>query len=207
MIVNLKSTDLINNIRNRLFLSDEKDITEEDIFKIKSLSLHRIGYGLKENYFDPNELKLFKNLENCDFSGINITDEIIDSLGSLENLINLEFDHCNIRTNKKLKNKIEKINILYSNLGLIDILESKKYLRFLLFQEIPETVDLKKLEAYTNLEKIQISNSNIINASILKKLKELKLLVLDGSSLDDESVLNNLGNIRVSKEADFFYRG
>ena len=207
MIVNLKSTDLINNIRNRLFLSDEKDITEEDIFKIKRLSLHRIGYGLKENYFDPNELKLFKNLENCEFSGINITDEIIDALGGLENLSDLEFDHCNIRTNKKLKNKIEKINILYSNLGLIDILESKKYLRFLLFQEIPETVDLKKLEDYINLENIQICNSNIINATSLKNLKELKSLVLDGSSLDDESVLNELANIRVSKEENFFYRG
>ena len=77
----------------------------------------------------------------------------------------------------------------------------------MLFQEIPETVDLKKLEAYTNLEKIQISNSNIINATSLKDLKELKSLVLDGSSLDDESVLNELANIRVSKEENFFYRG
>lgn len=205
-IINLESTDLENNIRNRLFLSGIEPITQNLILKIKTLNINKLGYGLKENNFNPEELKLFKNLEICEFTGMEITDEILGALKTLENLKVLSFDYCSNNTTQKIDSKIEKVLILNSNFNFIDILSNKNAIKTMQIQRTPEQVDIERFVSALNLENLCIYNSEIFNAQDLQKFENLKILRLDGSSVDDEKSINNLG-IKVNKEENFYFRG
>ena len=148
---------------------------------------------------DLSELSDLKDIENLDLKGFEITDDIINVLNGLPNLMYLNLYSCN---------SSKKINVDLRNLKKIVIDNCKEF--DLSGIEFPENVlivgcgvvDISKLLLENNVKDLSINSSEIINVTFLEKAKGLKRLNVDGSNLDNEEILKKL-KIKVSNEFEY----
>ena len=81
-------------------LKKKKKIEDNDIKKIKKITLNNINNEFKIEEFD--ELKKLKYIESCTLNGFYVTNELVEVLNSLTMLHCLILNHCNFKVSQTI---------------------------------------------------------------------------------------------------------
>ena len=139
---------------------EKVDVTNLDLTSNSKLEDVRVGQGNLQNLNFINGL----NLKNLDVEDNEIND--ISAIKSMTSLTELHLDN----------NKLNNNNIL-DIAGLVN-------LKTLYLKNNKDISDINALESLKNLEALELKNMNITDLSVLKKLTNLRRLVIDGNPLD-----------------------
>lgn len=140
-----------------------------------------------------------KDIETLDLKGFEITEKVVQIVNNISGLANLNLYNCS--SSGKINADFRKIKkLIIDNCKELDLSEI----------ELPEEVlivgcglvDLARLSIGNNVKHLSIHSSEIINSTFFEKMKGLKMLNVDGSSLDNEEALKRL-KIKVSNEFEY----
>ena len=141
---------------------EKVDVTNLDLTSNSKLEDVRVGQGNLQNLNFINGL----NLKNLD-----VEDNEINDISSLRNMTSLTELHLD-------NNKLNSDNV--SDIaGLVN-------LKTLYLKNNKDISDINALESLKNIEALELKNMNITDLSVLKKLPNLRRLVIDGNPLDKE---------------------
>lgn len=201
--------------------------TEEinNLEQIEEICIQDINLMEKKLNIDLKEISKLKNLKRLSLKFFDITDEVFDTLNSLEYLEELEFDMCNFKTEKQLSEKIRyvsiynciefKINILYSCInveeleivhsGLININDLKKFERLKLLKiSNCNLVSIEKINDFEELEELYLNNLELYSEFDVSKMKKLQYISLNGSKvMNKESYIKNILDKNSNLELEF----
>ncbi len=189
---------IINNelkfkIYNVLKKNHEEDIIEEELKKVKSISINQNNDCLTK--IEAKDLEYLKYVESLSLNLFEITDELIQQINSFENITHLSLNHCIMRTDNKIMNHLNSIIVTYTQNFKLNLLEDTLFPKMIQLINL-EKIDLKDLRAYKNLKYIYIYNTPIENPEILNSFEQLKEVYLDGSNISEE-ILEQLRNKNI----------
>ena len=140
-----------------------------------------------------------KKVESLDLKGFELTEETIQILNNIPSLTTLNLYSCS--SSGKINADFRKIKkLVIDNCKELDLSEI----------ELPEEVlivgcgpvYIARLSVGNNVKHLSIHSSEIINSCFFEKMKWLKTLNVDGSSLDNEEALKRL-KIKISNEFEY----
>ncbi|MCI8384285.1 MAG: hypothetical protein HFJ33_05440 [Clostridia bacterium] len=189
---------IINNelkfkIYNVLKKNHEEDIIEEELKKVKSISINQNNDCLTK--IEAKDLEYLKYVESLSLNLFEITDELIQQINSFENITHLSLNHCIMRTDNKIMNHLNSIIVTYTQNFKLNLLEDTLFPKMIQLINL-EKIDLKDLRAYKNLKYIYIYNTQIENPEFLNSFEQLKEVYLDGSNISEE-ILEQLRNKNI----------
>lgn len=200
----IRDENLLRTIKLKLCTTPAKNYKE--IEEINITNKNFLGNILN---IDLKEIIKLKSLNSISLKFFEITDEVIDSLNSLEKLNKIEFYMCHFKTNKTINNNIKnmtiyccndfKMDILKSTIdiesleltksGLVDCNEIQKYnkLKTLIIRDC-SLISLPKISELENLQYLYINNIEIQYDFSISKMKELKFISFNGSKLPNKEL-------------------
>ncbi len=188
-------------IYNALKKNHEEEIIEEELKKVKSISINQ--NNLNGTRIEAKDFEYLKYVESLSLNLFEITDEFIQQINSFENITHLSLNHCIMKTDNKIINHLNSIIVTYTQnfkLNMIEDTLSPKIIRLINLEKI----DLKDLIAYKNLKYIYIYNTQIEKPEFLNSFEQLKEVYLDGSTISEE-ILEQLRekNIKVHYKEEY----
>ncbi len=188
-------------IYNALKKNHEEEIIEEELKKVKSISINQ--NNLNGTRIEAKDFEYLKYVESLSLNLFEITDEFIQQINSFENITHLSLNHCIMRTDNKIINHLNSIIVTYTQnfkLNMIEDTLSPKIIRLINLEKI----NLKDLIAYKNLKYIYIYNTQIEKPEFLNSFEQLKEVYLDGSTISEE-ILEQLRekNIKVHYKEEY----
>lgn len=200
--MNIVNEELKFKIYNILNLEKESKITEEDLKKVKNISLNSKDLELKEKIFSKEDFEGLKYVETLTLNSFNITNDIIEGLNKILNLKFLILNHCKLIDNTAIENNLEKLIINYPHQLNINIFSNVTNIEMIKLININQ-IDIEELLRFTSLKKLSIYNSKILSFEKLENINKLQELNLDGSNIEDTvctNLLNKGVNIHYSDE-------
>ncbi len=188
-------------IYNALKKNHEEEIIEEELKKVKSISINQ--NNLNGTRIEAKDFEYLKYVESLSLNLFEITDEFIQQINSFENITHLSLNHCIMKTDNKIINHLNSIIVTYTQnfkLNMIEDTLSPKIIRLINLEKI----NLKDLIAYKNLKYIYIYNTQIEKPEFLNSFEQLKEVYLDGSTISEE-ILEQLRekNIKVHYKEEY----
>lgn len=215
----IEDKNLLRILKIKLSTGNQKNIEDID-----ELDIQDVNFMQKLN-IDLKEIIKLKNLKRLSLKFFDITDDVIDALNQLQFIESIEFYMCVFKTTKQINRNIKNLLIYNCNDINIKIISNPIYLENL---EIVHSglVDIKEISIYKKLKLIRISNCNIISIPSLSyfeeleyiyinevqlmysfditKMKNLKLISLNGSEVNNkEEYISQLKNQNSSIEILF----
>lgn len=209
MLENLKSQDFKNDI-SKILNKNIFEITEDDLKNITRISLSKENIFGKITDYQISDLKYLNGLKECSLSGFEITDQDISIINDLPELEFLSLDFCSFKLISKSINNL-KLEELYLD-KCIDFSVSNinssnlKFLSIIGFKDEMHTINFNDLVSFYNMEVLSVHNYKIENMeNVINSVPNVKILNLDGSIIDEKTVLENLSlrNVEVSNESFF----
>ena len=196
------------NIRKYMMYNlniENEDIDMKDMLKLKKININGLNSKLEQAYFVPEELGYLKEIEECSFSKLEITNEIIINLNKLKKLKIIQYDFCNNISDIKIENAIKKIYINYSDFSLLTACNNTEAMEIIFLKNV-NNVDINKICKFKNVKKIYLLNCNVIGISLLEQLESLEYLEVIGSNIDNKETIGELSKrikVRYSEEEYF----
>lgn len=182
MALELKSESLKAQVSKILGKTDFDEIDLQEVDDITFNNRSCFDY-------DINDLRYFKNLKGLTLIKFQIDDNVIDILNDLKGFKSIQFSRCDFVTDKKLNAKIE--NIFLNNIGTtvdLNIIDGEQPKLMQIACTSVEKVVLSDLSKYPALLRVELQNCNIENFDELKRVKNLRMLNVDGSGIDDDKL-------------------
>ena len=168
---------------------------------MKSIVLNK--FDVKENVIQY-DFEQFKEVESCTLNRFEINDDIINKLEQMKNLKTIIFSHCVFTNEKKLKNNIESLMIIYGKNVKFETIECSKTIKRLMITKF-ENLDMDELIRFENLEELCLYECEIKNFSNIKIFKYLQSLKLDGSQIDQKEVIDEISS-KIKVQYNKIYR-
>lgn len=182
-------------IYNALKKDYEEEISEEELKKVRSISINQTNEFLEGEKVEEKDFEVLRNVESLTLNLFEITDELIQQINSFENLSYLVLNHCTIRAEKKIRNHLKNIIVTYTQNFKLSLFEHSLSAEMVQLVNL-DKIDIKDLSAYKNLEYIYIYNTQLENLQYLENFEKLKKVYLDGSTIS-EQVLNYLKEKKI----------
>ena len=199
--VNIPVTDeLISSLENASNLEEFKVLAKKDeVRKIKDFTFLKKLTELKLFYYtNQNKTKEKVDVTNLDLTSNSKLEDVRVGQGNLQNLNfinglnlkNLDVEDNEINDISSLRNmtsltELHLDNNKLNNDNVSDIARLVN-LKTLYLKNNKDISDINALESLKNIEALELKNMNITNLSVLKKLPNLRRLVIDGNPLDKE---------------------
>ena len=199
--VNIPVTDeLISSLENASNLEEFKVLAKKDeVRKIKDFTFLKKLAELKLFYYtNQNKTKEKVDVTNLDLTSNSKLEDVRVGQGNLQNLNfinglnlkNLDVEDNEINDISSLRNmtsltELHLDNNKLNNDNVSDIARLVN-LKTLYLKNNKDISDINALESLKNIEALELKNMNITDLSVLKKLPNLRRLVIDGNPLDKE---------------------
>lgn len=213
------SIDLISNdLKEYISKKVKKDINkleEIDLLEIKKIIFRSVNNFEEQLDYNISDIEKLKNLINCTIFLFPITEKEIEDINKLQKLKFINFDSCNIKTNKlSFSENIE--NLFIDNCNFEEDLKiSGKGLKNIKILGNPDEEPRINISNFNNIDKIEnleIHYFNILGLeNILTIAPNLKKLDLDGSKIENfdniEKFLYRLNkNIEITNKKHYFLK-
>ena len=199
----IKNQELKFKIYNILKKNENEDLEEEDLKKVKRISVNKENMDSEDILFEEKDFEVLKYVETLTLNMFDINDELVKQIANMKNLNFLIFNHCKVSTQLSMDNPLKNVVITYSKNLNLNIFSEKLSLKMLKLIEV-ENINIYDLKKYKNLEYIYLFNSKIENFELLEEFEKLKEVGLDGSNIS-EKVCDNLKsrNIKVHYQDEY----
>lgn len=203
---NILYSNCLNSDIERIVGKRGVDISEEDLSKIKKLSLSKKGYiGEDKDYYIIDLIK-FLNLEVITLNGFMFSENDIIILNSLPKLKFIHFDFCDFDSNEvRFNSIIESIVInCCKNISLTSFdFSNVEFLKFISSKSEKKIVNMEDFKVNGHLKDLSINNCRINNIeNVLQIAPNVVNLNIDGSEILAEKELNSL-KIKISHQKEF----
>lgn len=190
-------------IYNALKKNHEEEIIEEELKKVKSISINQNNEYLNGTRIEAKDFEYLKYVESLSLNLFEITDEFIQQINSFENITHLSLNHCIMKTDNKIISHLNSIIVTYTQNFKLNLLEDTLSPEMIQLINL-ERIDLKDFISYKNLKYIYIYNTQIEKPEFLNSFEQLKEVYLDGSTISEE-ILEQLRdkNIKVHYKEEY----
>ena len=182
-------------IYNALKKNHEEEIIEEELKKVKSISINQNNEYLNGTRIEAKDFEYLKYVESLSLNLFEITDEFIQQINSFENITHLSLNHCIMKTDNKIISHLNSIIVTYTQNFKLNLLEDTLSPEMIQLINL-ERIDLKDFISYKNLKYIYIYNTQIEKPEFLNSFEQLKEVYLDGSYISEE-ILEQLRNKNI----------
>lgn len=165
------------------FGKDFDQMSEEEKREITEITLSYKDFKGDLTGVSITELLKFPNLKKCLISGFELTDDDLEVFNDLEKLRGIQFSGCSFL---EVTNALRNIEIVVID-GCAEIpkklLQGNETLRY--FRAVNQSYfDVASLSGCNNLIEAYLQRSTLANILELRKLKNLKLVNLNGSKFN-----------------------
>jgi len=178
--MNIMTVSIRDDIEIQLNKSIE-EVSNNDLLKIKKITLNRLGYGDEVKNVNYNEVSLFKNLEELNVFNCMINEDFVRSIMGLKKIKILKLYNCDfVDYVSRVLNVFDLEELVINNcIGIEDVkIEKLKYL---------ELKNVKMSFPIINVGVLNVSNINEkINLGVLKNI---------GKIIIDEKEYNNYKDV------------
>lgn len=187
-------------IKYKLGIFDGRSPQEKDLDEITDLFISNLNPRGEIIGVDISDIEKLKKLQFLELKGFDINRELLEIINRLQQLTTLELYSCH--SGQSLAINLKKLKELILNNCSIN-LEGVRLPKILKIRGA-DIVDISKWSDTKNLRELDINNSKIVNSRNIKDIQALIKLNLDGSNLDDESIVSELARkIEVSYNSEF----
>jgi len=157
-------------------------VSNNDLLKIKKITLNRLGYGDEVKNVNYNEVSLFKNLEELNVFNCMINEDFVRSIMGLKKIKILKLYNCDfVDYVSRVLNVFDLEELVINNcIGIEDVkIEKLKYL---------ELKNVKMSFPIINVGVLNVSNINEkINLGVLKNIGKIIISEKDYNNYKDVS--------------------
>lgn len=169
----------------------------------KKLMLNKYNIKREIIKYDYSELKSYDDLKSCYIQFLDITDELIENLSTINSLEKISISNSEIISDKKFQNNFNWILLNNEPAKIYDLFENKQSVKTLTLDNI-ECVDVSMILCFENLEELNIYSSNVINISKITELKNIKNVCINGGNVDDEEFIKSIKTkLQIVYEKDY----
>lgn len=196
----IKSKSIRENVYDTLVKEYDEKLSNEEALEIKRLYINsKDGLDIENNIFF-SDLELLPNIESLTLARFRLNKEIIEEVEKCNSLKELVIKGCIIPKNLNINLKIERLVISHTKINdFVNFKNCEDITEIKVIED--EKVDLNAFKQFKKLKKLEIYNSNIINADNIMDLKALKEIWLDGSVVDTPNFKKDL-----FPKIDFYYK-
>lgn len=196
----IKSKSIRENVYDTLVKEYDEKLSNEEALEIKRLYINsKDGLDIENDIFF-SDLELLPNVESLTLARFRLNKEIIEEVEKCNSLKELVIKGCIIPKNLNINLKIERLVISHTKINdFVNFKNCEDITEIKVLED--EKVDLNAFKQFKKLKKLEIYNSNIINADNIMDLKALKEIWLDGSVVDTPNFKKDL-----FPKIDFYYK-
>ncbi len=196
----IKSKSIRENVYDTLVKEYDEKLSNEEALEIKRLYINsKDGLDIENDIFF-SDLELLPNVESLTLARFRLNKEIIEEVEKCNSLKELVIKGCIIPKNLNINLKIERLVISHTKINdFVNFKNCEDITEIKVIED--EKVDLNAFKQFKKLKKLEIYNSNIINADNIMDLKALKEIWLDGSVVDTPNFKKDL-----FPKIDFYYK-
>ena len=196
----IKSKSIRENVYDTLVKEYDEKLSNEEALEIKRLYINsKDGLDIENDIFF-SDLELLPNIESLTLARFRLNKEIIEEVEKCNNLKELVIKGCIIPKNLNINLKIERLVVSHTKINdFVNFKNCEDITEIKVIED--EKVDLNAFKQFKKLKKLEIYNSNIINADNIMDLKALKEIWLDGSVVDTPNFKKDL-----FPKIDFYYK-
>lgn len=182
----IKNQYLKENIYNTFSKKMDENISENELKKIKSIVINNVNEKLERIHYDAEDFECIKYVEKLIIQKLTITNEIMQKINNMQNLKSISFNYCRFENNIQLVNNIETLIVVYPEKFDFKNHVNLNKVTFLKLINV-DNIDINDLMNY-EIEELYLYNCAIKNLKELTNLESLRILKLDGSKFDDDSL-------------------
>ena len=197
-----KDKEVDTKVKYKLGIFDGTEPLEEDLNKITDIFISNVNAKGEKIGTDISEISRLKKLKSLDLKGFEIDEKIVEIINSFPELLGLKLYGCSSKDSININAQALKTLIL-DNCKSINLNETK--LPECLIMINCGIVDISKFLNSSQLKDLQIKSSEIMHTDSLREMKALKILNVDGSTLDNEEILKELKNRKVLVSYEYEY--
>ena len=196
----IKSKSIRENVYDTLVKEYDEKLSNEEALEIKRLYINsKDGLDIENDIFF-SDLELLPNIESLTLARFRLNKEIIEEVEKCNNLKELVIKGCIIPKNLNINLKIERLVVSHTKINdFVNFKNCEDITEIKVIED--EKVDLNAFKQFKKLKKLEIYNSNIINADNIMELKALQEIWLDGSVVDTPNFKKDL-----FPKIDFYYK-
>jgi len=195
----IENEELKFKIYNTLNKDYEEEIEEEELKKVKSLSINKNNQDSEDFVYEEKDFQFFKYVECLTLNSFEITDKFVRQIGLMKNLHSLTLNYCKFLTKTEINNSLKRLIITYSD--NFDLTLFSNILSLEMLQLIEAKIDISTLKKCEKLQDIYLYECEIKNFEMLVKLENLREVCLDGSN-----ILDNVYEILKKKNMKIHYK-
>ena len=195
---------LERDIKLKLLKFDNNPLTQEDFDKITELSINNHTLSDIPKKIEISELSTLQNIYNLTLQHFHLGENELQILGKLQNMGILQIVSCKIDTKNTyampaLEDLIISTCEITDKLGIV-------VPKHITINGLNTSFDLLSMEGLEKAEDVRLTNiKKIHNSSALLNASNLKTLMLDGSKVDEKSVIESLKDRVLISQEDSFY--
>lgn len=197
-----KTKSIIHSLPILLNKSIDK-INKDDLVVIETLDIKGISEKKEPMPYYLEELHKFSNLKKIVFEHIYFSENDLDALNGLENLINIKFYKCYIENISILENKYT--DLIFEECKFNSANHFMKFTNLVSLSIINPITDIEfcteELSELTNLSVLKLWNVNIKDYYFLKKLTSLKTLIVNNFNLVNLNYNTNIKKIYLDTQS------
>jgi len=188
---NIKNQNLLRILKLKLCTTPAKKYTDIESIDISNKNL--IGNNLD---IDLVEIVKLRNLKTLSLKFFEITDDVIDSINKLENLYKIEFYMCEFKTKKTLNKNIIDITIYCCKEFSKEILDKSTNIERL---ELTNSglVDMNDLQIFKDLKLIKIRDCSLISLPKISSLDKLEYIYLNNLDIQYDFDISKMNNLKL----------
>lgn len=188
---NIKNQNLLRILKLKLCTTPAKKYTDIENIDISNKNL--MGNNLD---IDLTEIIKLSNLKTVSLKFFKITDDVIDSINKLEKLYKIEFYMCEFKTKRTLNKKIIDITIYCCKDFSKEILDKSTNIERL---ELTNSglVDMNDLQIFKDLKLIKIRDCSLISLPKISSLDKLEYIYLNNLDIQYDFDISKMNNLKL----------
>lgn len=177
------------------------EMTDEEKSEITEITIFLKDFNGDFTGASISDLLKFPSLKKCLINGFSITDNDLRLLDSIETLRGIQFSKCNFSESTIPLGDIELVVLDSCENVSKQLLQKNKSLRYLRVVN-QDYFDAMSLNECTNLVEAYLQRTTVSNLTALTRLKELKLVNLNGSRFNFIAYTHLKSSVKVEYAKD-----
>lgn len=178
-----------------------EELDEDDLKKIEEMNVNNRKFSGEEKNVSLQELTLFPNIKRISLQYFTIDDSAAEILSNLNNLESLQLASCKLSLKSEIKNdNLRSLELNACNITDYSTIHAPNALAIV----GSNNIRLDRIKGKENIERMYLQNSKVRGFRSITDCGRLKVLNLDGSSVDDKKVLEKIKlEIPVSQKEEY----
>lgn len=181
--------EIAKAVKHQLGNFRQNDFDEKDLEKIQELNLNNHTLAGENKNINLYNLDFFSNLRILTLQYFDINNDIVNLINSCKNLRQLQLFSCTCNFDIELRNdNLDNLLLDCCKIGNYSKINMPRILTII----GDRNLNLSKLQGKENIQSLSLLNTTIKDFKSIYDFKQVVILNLDGSIVDNEKILKDV---------------